>query len=261
MVDFGFSHNFLSSNIDFNLDFKEMSVIDFYFWPSPNPFKISILLEEIKLPYNLIPINVHRGKQRTPEFLALNPNGKLPVIVDHDTGGKPVTIFESGAILLYLGDKTGQFMPKTQAARLELMQWLMWQMSALGPMSGQAVHFQHHAPQPLDYAITRYRREVARLYGILDRRLAEREYLMGTDYTILDISTYGWLNFHSIVLGEIDTFSNLQRWFTQLGDRPAVQRGLKVGEELREQSVFDATARKALFGQELTPSGEYTLVS
>jgi GST-like protein len=170
-----------------------------------------------------------------------------------------VTVFESGAILLYLADKTRQLMPKTSAARLELMQWLMWQMSALGPMSGQAVHFQHHAPEPVEYAITRYRREVARLYGILDRRLADRDYLMGDDYTILDISTYGWLHLHPLVFGEIDAFPDLKRWLVQVGDRPAVMRGLKVGEGLREQSVFDATARQALFGQEATSTGEYVL--
>lgn len=234
-------------------------MIDFYFWPSPNPWKVSIMLEEIGLPYNLIPVNTHRGEQHTLEFLALNPNAKVPVIVDRDTNGEPVTVFESGAILLYLADKTGQLMPKLPATRLELMQWLMWQMSALGPMSGQAVHFQHHAPEPLEYAITRYRREVSRLYGILDRRLADRRYLIGNDYTILDISNYGWLNLHSLIFGEIDEFPNLKRWFVQVSDRPAVVRGLKVGEQLRQQSVFDATARQALFGQEVTQSGEYVL--
>lgn len=226
-------------------------MIDFYYWPSPNPWKVSIMLEELGLPYHLIPINTHRGEQHTPEFLALNPNAKVPVIVDRDTDGEPVTVFESGVILLYLADKTGQLLPKHPAARLELMQWLMWQMSALGPMSGQAVHFQHHAPEPLEYAITRYRREVSRLYGILDRRLVDREYLMGSDYTILDISTYGWLYLHSLVLGKIDEFSNLKRWVVQMGDRPAVERGLKLGEELRQHSIFDATARRILFGQEL----------
>lgn len=234
-------------------------MIDVYFWPSPNPFKVSILLEEIGLPYNVIPINVHRGEQHTPEFLALNPNGKLPVIVDHNPNGEPVTVFESGAILLYLADKTGQLMPETPAARLELMQWLMWQMSALGPMSGQAVHFQHHAPEQLNYPITRYRREVARLYGILDCRLVDRTYLMGDDYTILDISVYGWLHFHPIVLGELTSFPNLQRWFAQLSERPGVQRGLKIGVEFREQSVFDAPARKALFGQDVSSTGKYIL--
>lgn len=234
-------------------------MIDFYFWTSPNPFKIAILLEETGLSYNLIPVNVHRGEQHTPEFLTLNPNGKIPVIVDRSTDGEPVTVFESGAILLYLGDKTGQFMPKTTLARLEMMQWLMWQISALGPISGQAVHFQHHSPEQLDYPITRYRREVTRLYGILDRRLVGRTYLMGDDYTILDISAYGWLHFHSLVLGKIDSFPNLQQWFTQLSERPGVQRGLKVGAEFHKQSVFDAPARKALFGQDVTPTGEYVL--
>ncbi|MBD2771647.1 glutathione S-transferase family protein [Iningainema tapete] len=234
-------------------------MIDFYFWTSPNPFKVSIMLEEIGLPYNLIPVNVHRGEQHTPEFLALNPNGKLPVILDRDTAGEPITVFESGAILLYLGDKTGQLIPPTPEARLELMQWLMWQMSALGPMSGQAVHFQQHAPEQLDYPITRYRREVARLYGVLDRRLVDRTYLMGNDYTILDISVYGWLHFHTLVLGELNPFANLHRWFTRLSERPGVERGLKVGAEFREQSVFDAPARKALFGQDVTSTGEYLL--
>ena len=234
-------------------------MIDFYYWPSPNPWKVSILLEELGLPYNLIPVNTHRSEQHKPEFLALNPNAKVPVIVDHDTNGESVTVFESGAILLYLADKTRELMPKLPAARLELMQWLMWQMSALGPMSGQAVHFQHHAPKPIDYAITRYRREVGRLYGILDRRLADRSYLMGSDYTILDISTYAWLDLHPLVYGMIDEFPNLQRWLVQVGDRPAVQRGLKVGEALREQSVFDSEARRSLFGQAVSAEGAYVL--
>jgi GSH-dependent disulfide-bond oxidoreductase len=234
-------------------------MIDVYFWPSPNPNKVTICLEEIGLPYQLIPINIHRGGQHHPDILALNPNGKLPVIVDRDTGGVPLTLCESGAILLYLAEKTGQLLPKTPEARLELMQWLMWQMSSLGPMSGQAVHFQHHAPEPLDYPIARYRREVARLYSILEQRLSDRPYLMGHDYTILDISVFGWLNFHSIVLGELEPFPKLQRWLTQLKERPAVQRGLEVGTKFREQSVFDAPARKALFGQEMTPTGEYVL--
>lgn len=234
-------------------------MIDFYFWTSPNPYKISIMLEETGLPYNLIPINVHRGEQHTPEFLALNPNGKVPVIVDRETAKDPVTVCESGAILLYLGEKTGQFLPKAPEARWELMQWLMWQMSALGPMSGQAVHFQHHAPEPLDYPILRYRREVARLYEIMDRRFSDRVYFMGNEYTILDISAYGWLYYHAFALGELNAFPNLQRWFTRLSDRPGVQRGLKVGAEFQEQSVFDPIARKALFGQEVTATGEYVL--
>ena len=137
-----------------------------------------------------------------PEFLALNPNGKLPVIIDRDPDTEPVTVFESATILLYLAEKTGKLMPAA-ANRWELMQWLMWQMSALGPMSGQAVHFQHHAPEQLTYPILRYRREVVRLYQILDRRLVESIYLMGNDYTILDISVYGWLHFHPLALGEL----------------------------------------------------------
>ena len=233
-------------------------MIDFYFWPSPNPFKVAILLEEIELEYKLIPINTHRGEQDTLEFLALNPNGKLPVIIDRDPDTEPVTVFESAAILLYLAEKTGKLLPAA-ANRWELMQWLMWQMSALGPMSGQAVHFQHHAPEQLTYPILRYRREVARLYRILDRRLAESIYLMGNDYTILDISVYGWLYFHPLVLGELDSFPNLKKWFTRLSERTGVRRGLEVGAELQQQSVFDAPARKALFGQDLTLTGEYVL--
>ncbi|MGL5834459.1 MAG: glutathione S-transferase family protein [Waterburya sp.] len=234
-------------------------MIDFYFWPSPNPFKVSILLEEIGLQYQLIPINVHRGEQHKPEFLTLNPNGRLPVIVDRDLPGEPVTVFESGAILLYLAEKTEKLMPAAAKDRLEMMQWLMWQMSALGPMSGQAVHFQHHAPEQLDYAIARYRREVTRLYGILNRRLNERTYFIDNEYTILDISVYGWLHFHTIVLGELEPFLNLKKWFLRLNERPGVQRGLKIGAELNEQSIFDAPARKALFGQDVTSSGEYIL--
>lgn len=229
-------------------------MIDFYFWTSPNPYKIAIFLEEAGLAYKLIPINIHRGDQHNPQFVALNPNRKVPVIVDHDADGAPAIVFESGAILLYLADKVGKFVPTQPRARSELTQWLVWHLSSIGPISGQAFHFKYHPlPQRLEYPIWRYSKELERLYGVLDERLATRRHMMGEDYTILDMANYGWIMYHAYLLGEgaLDEFPNLKRWFEAVGARPAVQRALKVGEALKEKVTFDEEAQRALFGTEL----------
>lgn len=235
-------------------------MIDFYFWTSPNPYKIAIFLEEAALAYKLFPINIHRGDQHKPEFVALNPNRKVPVIVDHDTGGEPAVVFESGAILLYLADKVGKFIPRAPAARLELTQWLAWHLSSIGPISGQVFHFKYHPlPQRLEYPIWRYSRELARLYSVLDERLTSRSYLLGEDYTILDMANYGWIMYHPYLLGEggIDKFPNVKRWFGTIDARPAVQRALQVGAALKDKVTFDEEAQRALFGAELraAPAG------
>jgi len=203
-------------------------MIDLYTWATPNGRKISILLEEVALPYEVIKVDISNGEQFTPEFLAINPNGKIPAIVDHDgPGGTRLAIFESGAVLIYLAEKTGKLLPSEPVARLTAIEWLMFQMSALGPMLGQAHHFRRFAPERIPYAIERFETEAARLYAVLDRRLVAAEYLAG-DYSIADIACYPWVarcEWQGITL---DDFPNVRRWFTAISNRPAVQRGMQV---------------------------------
>ncbi len=226
-------------------------MIDLYFWPTPNGLKISIALEEMGLPYALKPVNIGRGEQFTPEFLALSPNNRMPAIVDHAPadGGAPLSVFESGAILLYLADKTGLLLPKDPRGRAEVTEWLMWQMSGLGPMSGQAGHFAIYAAEKLPYAIERYTKEVRRLYAVLDQRLAAREFV-AREFSIADIAIWPWVidGRYGIELG-VD-FPNLARWRTHVGERPAVLRGAEVGKELRTAQPMDDAAKKVLFGQD-----------
>ncbi len=223
-------------------------MIDLYFWPTPNGQKISIALEELGLPYTVRPINIGRGDQFKPEFLAISPNNRIPAIVDHapEDDSDPIAVFESGAILLYLAEKTGRLMPGTVRGRIQVQQWLMWQMSGLGPMSGQANHFVVYAPEKIPYGIERYTKEVLRLYGVMDRRLTERFFLAG-DYSIADIACYPWTMACERLNLDISPFENLLRWMKDMGARPAVQRGLQVGKELR--APMDAEAKKVLFGQ------------
>ncbi len=223
-------------------------MIDLFYWPTPNGQKISIALEELGLPYTVKPINIGRGDQFNPEFLAISPNNRIPAILDHRPadGGDPIPVFESGAILLYLAEKTGQLMPKGVRGRVEVQQWLMWQMSGLGPMSGQANHFVVYASEKIPYGIERYTKEVLRLYGVLDRRLAEREFLAG-EYSIADIACYPWVTSCERLNLDVSPFKNMQRWIGTVGARPAVQRGLKVGADLR--APMDDEAKKVLFGQ------------
>jgi GSH-dependent disulfide-bond oxidoreductase len=225
------------------------AMIDLHYWPTPNGWKISIMLEETGLPYRVVPVNIGRGEQFRPEFLALSPNNRMPAIVDHDPpgGGAPIGIFESGAILLYLGDKTGRFLPADLRGRYEVTQWVMWQMGGLGPMAGQAHHFRQYAPEKIPYAIDRYTNEVNRLYGVMDKRLADREFLAGA-YSIADMAAYPWVVPWKNQGQDLDAFPHLHRWFEAMRARPAVARGLDVGKDLRTAGM-DEEAKKILFGQ------------
>ena len=226
------------------------ALIDLHFWPTPNGWKITIMLEETGLPYRLVPVNIGRGEQFKPEFLAISPNNRMPAIVDHVPGdrGAPVSIFESGAILLYLAEKTGKFIPSDLRGRYEVTQWLMWQMGGLGPMAGQAHHFRGYAPEKIPYAIERYTHEVGRLYGVMNKRLADREFLAG-EYSIADMACWPWVVPYERQGQDLEKFPNLKRWFEALKARPAVQRGFDAGKELRHSGELDAKAKEILFNQ------------
>jgi GSH-dependent disulfide-bond oxidoreductase len=203
-------------------------MIELHTWSTPNGRKVSIMLEEVGLPYSVHPVNIGKDEQFRPEFLAISPNNKIPAIVDPDgPGGKRFALFESGAILIYLGEKTGRFIPKDPATRYVALQWLMFQMGGLGPMLGQTHHFLRAAPEPVPYAIKRYKDETRRLYGVLDKRLAEAEHLAG-EYSITDIASYPWVARHEWHQIELGDFPNVKRWYDAIGARPAVQRGMKV---------------------------------
>jgi len=225
-------------------------MIDLHYWPTPNGWKISIALEELGLPYKVVPVNIGRGEQFKPEFLAISPNNRMPAIVDHSPadGGKPLSVFESGAILLYLADKTGRLCPKDLRGRTEVHEWLMWQMGGLGPMSGQANHFRNYAPEKIQYGIDRYTNETNRLYGVLDKRLAGREFICGA-FSIADCASWPWLLSHDRIGQNLADFPNLKRWYDALKERPSVQRGIDVGKELRIPGTMDEAAKKILFGQ------------
>ena len=224
--------------------------IDLYYWPTPNGFKISIMLEECRLPYNLIPVNISKGEQFKPDFLAISPNNRMPAIVDPDgPGGKPISIFESGAILQYLGRKTGKFYPADERGRVEVDQWLFWQMGGLGPMAGQVHHFKNYAVETLTYAINRYVNEVNRLYGVMNKRLADREFLAGK-YSIADMACVGWTNGWERQGQDINEFPHLKRWLETVKARPAGERGMTLGLELRQNvDMKDPKVQAVLFGQ------------
>ena len=226
-------------------------MIDLHYWPTPNGWKISIMLEECGLPYRLCPVDIGRGEQFTPAFLALSPNGRMPAIVDHepDGGGPPITVFESGAILVYLAEKAGKFLPADVRGRFEVLQWVMWQMGGLGPMMGQLGHFKNYADEKLPYAIDRYTREVLRLFRVLDNRLADRTFLAGA-YSIADMASYPWARGHERYELPLDDFPHFARWLADVRARPAVERGLAVGQELRRSATLDAEAKRVLFGQD-----------
>jgi GST-like protein len=226
-------------------------MIDLHFWPTPNGWKISIMLEECGLPYTLEPVNIGRGAQFEPEFLALSPNNRMPAIVDHDPpgGGAPVSVFESGAILIYLAEKTGRFLATDLRRRKSTFEWLMWQMGGLGPMAGQNGHFLLYAPQKIPYAIERYASEVNRLYGVLDGQLERTgAYVAGDDYSIADMAIFPWVRIWKAQQVPLDDFAHVKAWYDGLRQRPAVRRGIDAGKELRA-SGLDDEARKALFGQ------------
>ena len=224
-------------------------MIDVYTWPTPNGHKVHIMLEEVGLDYNVIAIDINRGDQFDPEFLKISPNNKMPAIVDHDgPGGKPFALFESGAILMYLAEKTGRFMPEETLARYRVVQWLMFQMGHIGPMLGQAHHFRQYAPDRIPYAVDRYTNEAARLYKVMDTRLGESPYLAGDDYTIADIACFPWLRSHERQGQDLADFPNVERWFEAIDGRPAVGRGLQVLADKRRTGPIDDRAREVLFG-------------
>ena len=227
------------------------SPIDVYYWPTPNGHKITIMLEECGLPYAIKPINIGKGEQFQPEFLAISPNNRMPAIVDPDgPGGRPISVFESGAILQYLGRKTGKFYPADERRRVEVEEWLFWQMAGLGPMAGQAHHFRNYAPEKVQYGIDRYTNEVNRLYGVLDKRLKGRDYVAGA-YFIADMAIYPWVRPYKNQGQDLADFPAVQAWFDRMRERPAVAKGVKVGEELRANYnlATDKDAQAVLFGQ------------
>ena len=223
-------------------------MIDVYFWTTPNGYKVTIMLEEIGFPYKAIPVNIGAGDQFKPEFLKISPNNKIPAIVDHGgPGGKPLSIFESGAILMYLAEKSGKLMPSDTRRRYSVIEWLMFQMASVGPMLGQAHHFRGYAPEQLPYAIDRYTNEARRIYNVIDKRLAEVPYLAG-EYSIADIATFPWLIPHKRQGQDLEDFPNLKRWYEAINNQPAVKRGLAVLAELRQQRPPDKEAWNILFG-------------
>ena len=226
-------------------------MLDLYYWTTPNGHKLTIFLEETGIEYRVLPVNISRGDQFKPDFLAISPNNRIPAIVDHAPadGGPPLPMFESGAILLYLADKVGRFIPRAQRPRLDCIQWLFWQMGNLGPMNGQNHHFVHYAPEKIAYAIDRYVRESGRLYRVLDRRLADHEYIVD-EYSIADMASYPWIN-PERQSQDIAQFPNLARWRTAIAARPAVQRAYALAKDINvKPAVHDEQARKVLFGQD-----------
>ena len=210
-------------------------MIDLYSWPTPNGHKIHIMLEECGLPYRVHPVNISANEQFRPEFLAISPNNKIPAMVDSDgPDGKPMSVFESGAMLLYLAGKTGRFLGKTDRARYETLQWLMFQMGGLGPMLGQAHHFRFYAPEKVPYAIERYTQEAKRLYSVLDKRLSQTRYLAGRDYTIADMAVFPWLRTWERQGVQMGDYPAVEKWFNAIAARPAVQRGIQVLADLRK---------------------------
>lgn len=220
-------------------------MIQFYFHHTPNPMKVALFLEEAGLPYTVIPVDIFKGEQHYPEFQAINPNAKVPAIVDDG-----IVVFDSNAILLYLAEKTGQFMGLS-TERGQLLSWLMIIATGVGPFSGQAVHFQRAATEQIPYAINRYRREVERYYTLLDTRLKDREYFLDNTYTIVDMAAWGWIDRFAFVLGEnaLDAFPDLKRWFEKVNDRPAVERARAIPKTIAFKTEFDEETRRAMFPQ------------
>ena len=227
-------------------------MIDLYYWTTPNGHKITLFLEESELPYRIVPINIGRGVQFTPEFLRISPNNRIPAIVDTAPadGGEALSIFESGAILLYLADKTRRFIPSDLRGRNLALQWLFWQMGGLGPMAGQNHHFSQYAPEPIAYAIERYVKETARLYAVLNKQLADgREYIAG-EYSIADMACYPWIVPHEKQRQNLADFAHLARWFERIQQRPATERAYARAAQINSQPVVDEAAKRILFGQD-----------
>ncbi|AFY34367.1 glutathione binding-like protein [Calothrix sp. PCC 7507] len=225
-------------------------MIELYYWTTPNGHKITIFLEEVGLPYTIIPVNIGAGDQFKPEFLKISPNNRIPAIIDNEpvNGGEPITVFESGAILLYLAEKTGKLIPQDIRGRVQVLEWLFWQMAGLGPMAGQNHHFNAYAPEKIEYAINRYVKETGRLYAVLNKQLAEREFVAG-DYSIADIATYPWIVPYERQSQNLDDFPNLKRWFETIKARPATIRAYEKAEALKTQPLDPEKSRDLLFNQ------------
>jgi GST-like protein len=226
-------------------------MIDLYYWPTPNGHKITMFLEETGLEYRIVPVNIGTGAQFEPAFLAIAPNNRMPAIVDTapSGGGAPLAVFESGAILLYLAEKSAQLLPHELHARFGVLQWLFWQMAGLGPMAGQNHHFNRYAPEKIPYAITRYTNETNRLYGVLDQRLADRPYIGGAHYSIADIACYPWIVPHEAQGQKLEDFPYLRRWFEAIRVRPATVRAYALAPSISTQTTMSEEAKKILFGQ------------
>jgi GST-like protein len=228
-------------------------MIDLYTWATPNGHKIHIMLEECKLPYAVHGVDIRAGDQFKPEFLAISPNNRIPAIVDHEgPGGKPISVFESGAILVYLAGKTGRFLPKSDRDKYKVLEWLMWQMGGFGPMLGQAHHFMNYAPEKIEYAINRYANEAKRLYGVLDRQLAKHKHVAGSQYSIADMAIWPWARSHKNHRIDLAEFPHVGEWFERVGKRPAVQRAVQVlaAERSAQGNQHSPQAWNNLFGAE-----------
>ncbi|MDX2096890.1 MAG: glutathione S-transferase N-terminal domain-containing protein [Leptolyngbyaceae cyanobacterium bins.59] len=225
-------------------------MIELHYWPTPNGHKITIFLEEAELEYQIVPVNIGAGDQFKPDFLKIAPNNRMPAIIDPNPidGGEPISIFESGAILLYLAEKTGKFLPSDLRGRKTVTEWLFWQMGGLGPMAGQNHHFTQYAPEKIPYAIDRYVKETNRLYGVLNKQLEGRDFIAGA-YSIADMACYPWIVPYERQQQNLADFPNLQRWFAVMGDRPAVIRAYEKGEALSSRPTVNDESRKILFGQ------------
>ncbi|HEX6832139.1 MAG TPA: glutathione binding-like protein [Rudaea sp.] len=226
-------------------------MIELFYWSTPNGHKITMLLEEAAIPYRITRVDISKGEQFAPEFLKLSPNNRMPAILDHAPadGGDPIGVFESGAILIYLAEKAGQFQPADPRGRFDCLQWLFWQVGGLGPMAGQNHHFNVYAPEKIPYAIDRYVRETARLYGVLDRRLADREFICGDVYTIADMASYPWIVPHQRQQQNLADFPNLKRWFDAIRARPGTQRAYAQGDFQTAPLQLTDDTRQILFGQ------------
>jgi GST-like protein len=224
--------------------------IEVWTWPTPNGHKVHIALEELDLPYTVVPVSIGTGEQFNPAFLAITPNHRIPAIVDPDgPGGKRLALFESGAILIYLAEKAGMLIPRDPAARYTCLQWLMFQMGGVGPMFGQYGHFHNYAPEKLPYAMERYANEVKRLHRVLEKRLGEAAFLAGDEYSIADIATFPWLRFPERRGIDFAEFPNVKRWFDAIAARPAVQRGVEVLSERQRRGSMTDAEREVLFGK------------
>ena len=227
-------------------------MIDLYYWPTPNGHKVTMFLEEVGFPYQVKPVNIGKGDQFEPEFLKIAPNNRMPAIVDHDPigRGEPISVFESGAILVYLAEKTGRFLPSDPRGRYDVLQWLFWQMGGLGPMAGQNHHFARYAPEQIPYAIDRYVKETGRLYGVLDKRLADREFIAG-EYSVADMASYPWIVPYENQGQKLEDFPHLHRWFNKIKARPATVRAYEVGPRVNPAlgQPMDDDEKKVLFGQ------------